>query len=74
MDLSIHPCEPCATLYGHPATTEPHAALKLNGMGIVNDARIEEHYTCTRCRAVFARILAGAPSGQFWMLLNAGQH
>jgi hypothetical protein len=36
--------------------------------------RQEEHYTCVRCRAVFARILAGPPANQVWMLLNAGQH
>ncbi len=74
MNLWIQPCAPCATLYGLPAVTEPHEALTLNGTGAVNDSRIEEHYTCTRCRAVFARILTGTQSRQIWMLLNAGQH
>jgi hypothetical protein len=36
--------------------------------------QVEEHYTCIRCRAMFARILAGPPTKQIWMLLNAGQH
>lgn len=74
MNLWIHPCVPCATLCGQPATTEPHEALTLNGRGAVGIDRVEEHYTCTRCRGVFARILAGSPSHQIWVLLNAGQH
>jgi len=40
----------------------------------VKDERVEEHYTCVRCRAAFARILAGPLKRQIWMLLNAGQH
>ncbi|PMS17801.1 hypothetical protein C0Z16_36350 [Paraburkholderia rhynchosiae] len=74
MDLWIQPCTPCADLYGKPATETPHRELTLNGAGGVKDARAEEHYTCVRCRAVFARILAGPPGRQIWMLLNAGQH
>lgn len=80
MDLWIQPCARCAHLYGKPADELPHQDLTLNGAGAgagagaVKDARIEEHYTCVRCRAVFARILAGPPTRQIWMLLNAGQH
>jgi hypothetical protein len=46
----------------------------LNGAGAVKDLRVEEHYTCVRCGGVFARILAGPPTRQIWMLLNASQH
>jgi hypothetical protein len=74
MDLWIQPCTRCADLYGKPATEPPHQDLTVTGAGAVKDARIEEHYTCVRCRAVFARILAGSPTRQTWMLLNAGQH
>jgi hypothetical protein len=74
MELWIQPCAPCADLYGHPATVEPHDNLSLGGAGAVKNARVEEHYTCSRCGAVFARILAGPPARQIWMLLNAGQH
>ncbi|SOE56125.1 hypothetical protein SAMN05446635_1013 [Burkholderia sp. OK233] len=74
MDLWIQPCARCADLYGQSATAAPHEDLTPNGGGAVKDARAEEHYTCVRCGAVFARILAGAPTRQIWMLLNAGQH
>jgi hypothetical protein len=74
MDLWIQPCAPCANLYGEPAATPPHHDLTLCGAGAVVNAQVEEHYTCVRCRAVFARILAGPGTHQIWMLLNAGQH
>jgi hypothetical protein len=74
MDLWIQPCTRCADLYGKPAAELPHRDLTFNGAGAVKDARAEEHYTCVRCRAVFARIVAGPPTRQIWMLLNAGQH
>jgi hypothetical protein len=74
MDLWIQPCALCADLYGKPAAEASHRDLVLNGAGVVADSRIEEHYTCTRCSGVFARILAGPPARQIWMLLNAGQH
>jgi hypothetical protein len=48
--------------------------LALNNRGAVKDVRVEEHYTCVRCNAVFARILTGEPHKQIWMLLNASQH
>lgn len=74
MDLWIQPCAQCADLYGKSAAELPHPNLTLSGVGTVKDARIEEHYTCVRCRAAFARILAGPPTRQIWLLLNAGQH
>jgi hypothetical protein len=74
MDLWIQPCVPCAKLYGQPSATKPHEHLTLVGAGGVKDARAEEHYTCVKCRGAFARILAGEPTRQVWMLLNAGQH
>ena len=74
MDLWIQPCARCADLHGKVAAEHPHQDLKLNGAGAVKDARVEERYTCVRCRAVFARTLAGSPTRQLWMLLNAGQH
>ena len=74
MQLWIQPCARCADLYGQPATAAAHLDLTPNGVGAVKDTRAEEHYTCVRCGAVFARILAGAPTQQIWMLLNAGQH
>jgi len=74
MDLWIQPCAQCAELYGKPAAEPPHSELTLNGVGSVEEARREEHYTCSRCRAVFARILAGPEARQIWMVLNAGQH
>lgn len=74
METWIQPCVECANLHGQPAVTAAHANLALNGAGAVNDQRVEECYACSRCGAVFARILAGAPSRQIWMLLNAGQH
>ena len=74
MDLWIQPCALCADLYGQPSSVPPHGDLTLNGVGAVKDARAEEHYTCVRCRAVFARILGGPPARQTWLLLNAGQH
>ncbi|MGH8777560.1 hypothetical protein [Paraburkholderia sp.] len=74
MDFWIQPCSPCADLYGQPSGAEPHHKLTLNSVGAVKDATAEEHYTCTRCGAVFARILAGELRKQVWMLLNAGQH
>jgi hypothetical protein len=74
MELWIQPCPPSADLYGQPAAVAPHEDLTLNGAGAVKDARVEEHYTCLRCGGVFARILAGPPERQMWMLLNAGQH
>jgi cytochrome c551/c552 len=74
MDLWIQPCARCADLYGKSAAEHPHQDLTLNGAGAVKDARAEEHYTCVRCHAVFARILVGPPARQIWMLLNAGQH
>ncbi|NUX56191.1 hypothetical protein FSB65_22660 [Paraburkholderia sp. JPY418] len=46
----------------------PHQDLALNGVGAMNNVRAEEHFTCGRCRAVFARILAGPPTRQVWML------
>lgn len=57
----------CAGLHGKSATKPPHRGLVLNGAGSVGDARREEHYTCTQCRAAFARILAG-PVELVWML------
>jgi hypothetical protein len=74
MDLWIQPCARCADLYGKSADEPPHDDLTLNGTGAVKDARVDEHYTCIRCHAVFARILAGPPTRQIWILLNAGQH
>lgn len=74
MNLWIQPCARCADLYGQSANEPPHKELTLNGAGAVKDARVEEHYTCTRCGGVFARILAGPSTKQVWMLLNAGQH
>ncbi|NKJ45421.1 hypothetical protein B0G69_5766 [Paraburkholderia sp. RAU2J] len=74
MDLWIQPCRPCSDLYGEPAASPPHEDLRFDSVGAVADTRKEEHYTCMRCRAVFARILAGPPTQQIWMLLNAGQH
>ena len=58
MDLWIQPCAQCADLYGKAAAEPPHQDLTFNGAGAVKDARVEELYTCVRCRAVFARILA----------------
>ncbi|MEI5998269.1 hypothetical protein H3V53_13955 [Paraburkholderia bengalensis] len=74
MELWIQPCAPCADLYGQPSAIEPHETLALTGAGAVKDARVEQHYTCTRCGAAFARILKGEARKQVWMLLNAGQH
>jgi hypothetical protein len=75
MDLWIQPCAPCADLYGQPSTVQPHDNLSLKHVGgDVKGLRSEQHFTCTRCGAVFARILTGAPERQIWMLLNAGQH
>jgi hypothetical protein len=74
MELWIQPCAACAHLFGRSASNEPDEALALNGRGAVGDDRVEEHYTCLRCRGVFARILAGPPERQIWVLLNAGQH
>jgi hypothetical protein len=74
MELWIQPCVPCADLYGQPSSVEPHEMLTLNTAGAVKDAKAEEHYTCMRCGAVFARLLDGKPRQQIWMLLNAGQH
>jgi len=74
MDLWIQPCALCAELYGKSAAEPPHADLTLNGVGAAPDQRKEEHYTCVRCSAVFARILAGPAARQIWMVLNAGQH
>ncbi|MBC8736384.1 hypothetical protein F6X40_05980 [Paraburkholderia sp. UCT31] len=70
----MQPCAECADLHGKSAEEPPHQNLVLNGVGSVEDSRREEHYTCTECRAVFARILAGPPKNQLWLLLNAGQH
>jgi hypothetical protein len=61
-------------LYGQPSSVEPHDNLSMNGAGAVKDAQAEQHFTCLRCGAVFARILTGASEKQIWMLLNAGQH
>ncbi|ASV99591.1 hypothetical protein [Paraburkholderia aromaticivorans] len=74
MDLWIQPCAACADLYGQPAGHRPHDGLTLNHRGAGKDGRVEEHYTCVRCKAVFARILAGEPHKQIWVLLNASQH
>ena len=74
MDLWIQPCADCFELFGLPAAHRPHDTLTLNSRGAVKDERAEEHYTCVRCRAAFARVLAGEPRKQIWMLLNAGQH
>jgi hypothetical protein len=74
MDLWIQPCARCADLYGKAAAESAHQDLTLTGAGAVKDERVEEHYTCVRCRAAFARILAGPLKRQIWMLLNAGQH
>ncbi|MEA3128253.1 MAG: hypothetical protein QOF46_48, partial [Paraburkholderia sp.] len=68
------PCALCADLHGQPAAEASHRDLMLNGAGAVKDSRVEEHYTCVRCGGVFARILAGPPTRQIWMLLNASQH
>lgn len=72
MDLWIQPCRRCADLYGKLATEPPHADLTLDSASAVTDA--EEHYTCERCRAVFARILRGPAKLRIWLLLNASQH
>ncbi|RKT22169.1 hypothetical protein B0G69_5602 [Paraburkholderia sp. RAU2J] len=74
MDLRIQPRAKCADLYGKTATEPSPENLALNGISAMNDVRTEEHYACVRCRAVFARILAGPSTRQIWMLLNAGQH
>jgi hypothetical protein len=74
MDIWIQPCAPCSDLHGKTTANPSHPDLSLDGTGVVKDSRIEEHYICGRCRGVFARILAGSPSRQIWMLLNAGQH
>ena len=74
MELWIQPCAPCADLYGQPSTVHPHDTLSLIIAASVKDAQVEQHYTCTRCGAAFARILKGEPRKQVWMLLNAGQH
>jgi len=74
MDLWIQPCTRCADLYGNPATEPPHQYLIFIGAGEKREVRVDEHYKCVRCRAMFARILAGPPARQIWMLLNAGQH
>jgi hypothetical protein len=74
MDLWIQPCAKCADLYGKPSTEAPHHELTLNGSGAAGASRIEQHYTCDRCRAAFVRVLAGPPTRQIWMLLNASQH
>jgi hypothetical protein len=74
VELWIQPCAPCADLYGQPSTLHPHDTLNLVGAGAEKDAKVEQHYTCTRCGAVFARLLKGEPQKQIWMLLNAGQH
>ncbi|QGZ65803.1 hypothetical protein FAZ98_28540 [Paraburkholderia acidisoli] len=72
MELWIQPCRPCAELYGQPATQAPHEDLALDGAGA--NAEATRRYTCRRCNAVFARLQAGTPDRQRWMLLNAGQH
>lgn len=74
MQLWIQPCAECADLYGKPSAQPPHLDLTRSSAGAVKDAHAEEHYTCKRCRAVFARILKGPPTLRIWMLLNAGQH
>jgi hypothetical protein len=74
MDLWIQPCAACADLYGLPAGKDPHDRLTLNNRPAVKDVQVEEHYTCVRCKAVFARILTGEPDKRIWMLLNASQH
>lgn len=74
MELWIQPCAVCADLYGLPASNRPHEYLSLTSRGAVEGVRIAEHYTCSRCGGAFARILAGEPRKQIWMLLNAGQH
>jgi len=74
VELWIQPCEPCTDLYGHPSTVDPHDTLTLVGAGEVKAAQVEQHYTCVRCGAAFARILKGEPRRQVWILLNAGQH
>ncbi|WNC88334.1 hypothetical protein RI103_11385 [Paraburkholderia sp. FT54] len=74
MELWIQPCTACFDLYGQPAAHRPHDNLTLNTRGAVKDVRIAEHYTCARCGAAFARILAGEPRKRIWMLVNAGQH
>ncbi|RDK00505.1 hypothetical protein DLM46_22995 [Paraburkholderia lacunae] len=74
MELWIQPCAPCAELYGQPSTVEPHDNLTLNAAGAVKDAQAEQHFTCIRCGAAFARIVAGPVPRQVWLLLNAGQH
>jgi hypothetical protein len=62
------------TFTDKPSTVHPHETLTLIGAGAVKDAQVEQHYTCTRCGAAFARILKGEPRRQVWILLNAGQH
>lgn len=74
MDIWIQPCARCADLYGKTAAESAHQDLTLTSVGVVKEERVEQHYTCVRCRAAFARILAGLPTQQIWVLLNAGQH
>lgn len=62
----------CADLYGKPSTEKPHTDLVAHEAGQAPHAA--RHYTCARCDAMFARIQAGPPERQIWMLLNAGQH
>jgi hypothetical protein len=74
MDLWIQPCAPCADLHGKPSIEEPHEDLSLKGTGAVGATRVEQHYSCVRCRAAFVRSLTGPAEHQIWQLLNAGQH
>lgn len=74
MDSTVRRLRRALRPAGQPASRGPHGRLTLNNRGAVKDVRVEEHYTCVRCKAVFARILAGEPHKQIWMLLNASQH
>ena len=74
MKLWIQPCSNCAYLHGRPATTDAHEHLTKRGTDMSNHVVLEEHYTCMRCDAAFARIMTGELRVQIWMLLNAGQH
>jgi hypothetical protein len=72
MKTPIQPCTACVDLRFQTSATEPHEALAINGIGAVMDLPLEEHYTCTTCRAAFARVLAGPHAGRMWLLLNVG--
>ncbi|ADG14527.1 conserved hypothetical protein [Paraburkholderia atlantica] len=68
MEFWIQLSTQCADLRGKSTSEPPHRHLVLNGAGAMNDVRAEEHFTCGRCRVVFAKILAGPPARHVWML------